>query len=157
MPFQPSNYAATYLGGLGAASTKQKAAYGAAALRARARMKAAEMGAEIAADDRKSWSEQQAANRSAQFGQTLLGLAGNALSSGLNAWGQQRADQSAWNQERYGSPSLTPFEGTLPSTTGFGGLQSAPPPVPGFGSPASVQYGSGASAPIFKPSTSYFG
>lgn len=150
MPFQPSNYASTFLGGLNAASNKQQAAYGAAALRAKARLESAEKGIAMA-------EKEAARNRSNAFTNTLIGAFGNIAGAGLNAYGQHRADQAAWNQERYGSPSLTPFKGTLPSTTDFGGLQSAPPPVPGLGSSASVQYGASAFAPIFKPSTSYFG
>lgn len=150
MPFQPSNYASTFLGGLNAASNKQQAAYGAAALRAKARLESAEKGIAMA-------EKEAARNRSNAFTNTLIGAFGNVASAGLNAYGQHRADQAAWNQERYGSPSLTPFSGPLPSTTSNWAPPTAPPPVPGLGSSASVQYGSGASAPIFKPSTSYFG
>lgn len=150
MPFQPSNYASTFLGGLNAASNKQQAAYGEAALRARARMESAKKGIAMA-------EKEAARNRSNAFTNTLIGALGNVASAGLSAYGQNRADQAAWNQERYGSSSLTPFGGPLPSSTDFGGLKSAPPPVSGsgLGSFGDVQYE--VKAPVFKPSTSYFG
>lgn len=162
MPFQPSNYASTFLGGLDTASNKQKAAFGSAALRARARMKAAELGAEVAADNRRAFEQQQAANRSAAFGQTLLGLAGNIGSSAFGALGAERARLN----DRYGSPSMTPYGGPLPSTTSDFAKPPPPPPVSGFAASSGQSFASGlgnlananyqVSAPIFKPSTSYF-
>lgn len=91
--------------------------------------------AEIMKDKGYYAAPQMMQQRSPGWGDTLLGGLASGISGGIRGLGQQMA----WNNERYGSPSLTPFRGELPSTTvnptiggnsNFGGGWSNPAPTP---------------------------
>ena len=89
-------------------------------LRNKAKIRAAEYGAQIMAD-------RASAERSAARGNAIFGAIGNVLGSGLSAGiGNMYAQQNYLN-DRYGSPSFTPYDGPLPdSTSGW----AKPPPLP---------------------------
>lgn len=97
MPFKPSDYASTYLGGLQSAGNRQETALGGAALRQLAKKRAAEYGAQIAADNREFAAQQAAADRSAARGNAIFGalgnIAGTALTAGITQM-QQNQPQS---------------------------------------------------------------
>ncbi|HCA36592.1 MAG TPA: hypothetical protein DEP13_08130 [Gammaproteobacteria bacterium] len=57
------------------------------------------------------------------WGSTLFGGLARGLTSGIRGLGQEMA----WNDYRYGSPSITPWRGELPSTTTD---WAPPPPLP---------------------------
>ncbi len=97
MPFKPSDYASTYLGGLQSAGNRQETALGGAALRQLAKKRAAEYGAQIAADNREFAAQRAAADRSAARDNAILGalgnIAGTALTAGITQM-QQNQPQS---------------------------------------------------------------
>ena len=61
------------------------------------------------------------------FGDAIFGGLAKGLVGGISNLGSEMA----WNNERYGSPSITPYQGTLPSTTTDWAPPPPPPPVPG--------------------------
>lgn len=97
MPFKPSDYASTYLGGLQSAGNRQETALGGAALRQLAKKRAAEYGAQIAADNREFAAQRAAADRSAARDNAIFGalgnIAGTALTAGITQM-QQNQPQS---------------------------------------------------------------
>lgn len=149
MPFQPSNYASTFLGGLNAASNKQQAAYGAAALRARARMKSAEKGIAMA-------EKEAARNRSNAFTNSLIGAFGNVASAGVSA---------AIKNSQAPTGDYTQFKPlTFDAISSPDSWNQNSQAVQGmydqgfsYSQPYSQPVSNPFSAPVFKPSTSYFG
>ena len=145
MPFQPSNYASTFLGGLNAASNKQQAAYGAAALRAKARLESAEKGIAMA-------EKEAARNRSNALTNTLIGglfgVAGAGISAGIK---NSRAPTGDYTQYK----PLTFDAFSSPDSWNQGSQAVQGMYDQGFSYTQPVSYE--VSAPVFKPSTSYFG
>lgn len=95
MPFEPSKYAATFLGGLPSASIKQETALGQAALRGMAKKRAAEYGAQLQADRMEFAAEQAAADRSNSLTGSIFGTLGNIAGTALTAGiGQMQQNQS---------------------------------------------------------------
>lgn len=82
--------------------------------------------AEVMADKGIYAAPQMQQQRSPGFGETLFGGLASGLTGGIN----NVIGEMAWNNERYGSPSLTPFRGPLPSTTTD---WAPPPPLPPIG------------------------
>lgn len=61
------------------------------------------------------------------FGDQIFGSLAQGLVGGIGKLGSEMA----WNNQRYGSPSITPYQGPLPSTTTDWAPPPPPPPVPG--------------------------
>jgi len=101
MPFEPSKYAATFLGGLPSASIKQETALGQAALRGMAKKRAAEYGAQLQADRMEFAAEQAAADRSNSLTGSIFGalgnIAGTALTAGIGQMQQNQSQQQGLN------------------------------------------------------------
>lgn len=114
-----SSDASDLLGGLSQLEKAEEKRFAGAALTNLARLEMAKKGTYAA-------PQQQQQPRSPGWADTLLGGLASGISSGIRGLGQEMA----WNNERYGSPSLTPFQGPLPSTTSD---WAPPPPLPPIG------------------------
>ena len=136
-----STQGAGFFGALPQASQRQELRFAGNALRNMTRIKAAEKGIEAA-------EREGAANRRASLMNTIIGSVGNIAGAGLSA----HISNQNYLRDRYGSSSMTPFQGELPSTSvnpaiggnsGFGGGWSNPapplPPLPGVGGNAQGQ------------------
>ena len=136
-----STQGAGFFGALPQANRRNETRFAGNALRNIGRYKSAELGVETQAAE-------QAANRRNSLTNTLIGVGGNILGAGLSAG----ISNQMYLKDRYGSSSMTPFQGELPSTTvnpaiggnsGFGGGWSNPapplPPLPGVGGNAQGQ------------------
>lgn len=145
MPFQPSNYASTFLGGLNAASNKQQAAYGAAALRAKARLESAEKGIAMA-------EKEAARNRSNAFTNSLIGALGNVAGAGISA-GIKNSQAPIGDYTQYKPLTFDAFSSPDSWNQGSQAVQGMYDQGFSYTQPVSYE----VSAPIFKPSTSYFG
>lgn len=144
MPFQPSNYASTFLGGLNAASNKQQAAYGEAALRARARMESAKKGIAMA-------EKEAARNRSNAFANTLIGAVGNIASAGVSA--SIKNSQAPTDYTQFKPVTFDAFSSPDSWNQNSQAVQGMYDQGFSYTQPVSYE----VSAPVFKPSTSYFG
>jgi len=128
MPFKPSDYASTYLGGLQSAGNRQETALGGAALRQLAKKRAAEYGAQIAADNREFAAQQAAADRSAARGNAIFGalgnIAGTALTSGITQMRLNQSQPKGLNLEgiQQYMDTQTPGIGYSPAPTQSSGL-----------------------------------
>ena len=132
-----SRDASDYLGGVSKMERMKERRLAGTALSNYAKMKQAEIMKDKGYYAAPQMMQQQ---RSPGWGETLFGGLASGLTGGIN----NVIGEMAWNNERYGSPSLTPFRGELPSYSGYqpdiganpdfgGGWSSPPPPLPPIG------------------------
>jgi len=111
-----------FLGSLSGANSRGQSAMASAALRAKNYIDTAEKRAQL-----EGMGMPQQASRSNPMEDALLGIAGNVGSGLVKGFGNYLGERSYLN-DRYGSPSGTPYGGPLPSTTTD---WAAPPPLTG--------------------------
>ena len=119
-----SQDASALLGGIHQMEQQQERRLAGAALANIAKLKQAEVMKDKGYYAAPQMMQQQ--QRSPGWGETLLGGLASGISGGIRGLGQEMA----WNNERYGSPSFTPWKGPLPSTTTD---WAPPPPLPPIG------------------------
>lgn len=135
-----STQGADFFGAIPQASQRQEMRFAGNALRNMTRIKAAEKGIEAA-------EREGAANRRASLMNTIIGSVGNIAGAGLSA----HIGNQNYLKDRYGSSSMTPYSGPMPSTTapstGFSNTPGSQtwgpiqplPPLPGIGGNAQGQ------------------
>lgn len=111
--------ASQFMGSLSGANSRGQSAMASAALRAKNYIDTAEKRAQLGTAGRPQQSSQ-----SNPMEDALLGIAGSVGSGLVKGFGNFLGERSYLN-DRYGSPSNTPFGGPLPSTT----TDWAPPPA----------------------------
>lgn len=116
-----STDASDFLGGIDRAKRAEEQRFAGDALTNIARLKMAKKGLTMAP------GPQGYASGGSGLGDQIIGALGRGLSSGLN----NLFGEMSWNNQRYGSPSITPYRGELPSTTTDWAPPPPPPPVPG--------------------------
>tara|TARA_B100000035_G_scaffold297765_1_gene290840 strand:+ start:351 stop:824 length:474 start_codon:yes stop_codon:yes gene_type:complete len=135
-----SRQGAGFFGALPQANQRQETRFAGDALRNIGRYKAAETGVQAQAAE-------ASANRRNSLFNSIIGAVGNVAGAGLSA----HIGNQMYLKDRYGSSSMTPYSGPMPSTTapstGFsntpgsqtwGPIQSLPP-LPGIGGNAQGQ------------------
>ena len=135
-----STQGAGFFGALPQANRQSETRFAGNALRNIGRYKAAELGVQAQAAE-------QAANRRNSLMNTLIGVGGNILGTGLSAG----ISNQMYLKDRYGSSSMTPYSGPMPdSTAPSAGFSNTPgsqtwgpiqplPPLPGVGGNAQGQ------------------
>tara|TARA_B100000085_G_scaffold273184_1_gene288422 strand:- start:560 stop:1033 length:474 start_codon:yes stop_codon:yes gene_type:complete len=135
-----STQGAGFFGALPQENQRQELRFAGNALRNATKMKSAKEGIAMA-------EAEGAANRRNSLLNTIIGGVGNIASSGISAYIGNRN----YLNDRYGSPSMSPYDGPLPSTTAPStGFDSTPgsqtwgpiqplPPLPGPGGNAQGQ------------------